>query len=42
MENIFQVEVDAGPSYNEIKKLPNKVLLWCGKKHKKNHNYLGT
>lgn len=20
------------PSYDEIKKLPNKVLLWCGKK----------
>ncbi|KAI3814496.1 hypothetical protein L1987_14136 [Smallanthus sonchifolius] len=30
VENIFQVEVSAGPSYNEIKKLPNKVLLWCG------------
>ncbi|KAI3820527.1 hypothetical protein L1987_08075 [Smallanthus sonchifolius] len=29
VENIFQVEVSAGPSYNEIKKLPNKVLLWC-------------
>ncbi|KAJ0670693.1 putative NAD(+) ADP-ribosyltransferase [Helianthus annuus] len=30
VENIFQVEVSAGPSFNEIKKLPNKVLLWCG------------
>nr|XP_043613995.1 protein ADP-ribosyltransferase PARP3 [Erigeron canadensis] len=30
VENIFQVEVSAGPSYDEIKKLPNKVLLWCG------------
>lgn len=31
VENIFSVEVNAGPSYEEIKKLPNKVLLWCGK-----------
>ncbi|XP_024985759.1 putative poly [ADP-ribose] polymerase 3 [Cynara cardunculus var. scolymus] len=30
VQNIFQVEVGAGPSYDEIKKLPNKVLLWCG------------
>ncbi|XP_071700708.1 protein ADP-ribosyltransferase PARP3 [Rutidosis leptorrhynchoides] len=30
VENIFEVEVSAGPSYDEIKKLPNKVLLWCG------------
>lgn len=30
VENVFQVEVGAGPSYDEIKKLPNKVLLWCG------------
>ncbi|KAL8245421.1 hypothetical protein R6Q59_011679 [Mikania micrantha] len=36
VENIFQVEVSAGPSYNEIKKLPNKVLLWCGKNHYSN------
>ncbi|KAK6926582.1 WGR domain, partial [Dillenia turbinata] len=26
----FSVDVAAGPSYDEIKKLPNKVLLWCG------------
>ncbi|GJU79145.1 putative poly [ADP-ribose] polymerase 3 [Tanacetum coccineum] len=30
VENIFEVEVSAGPSYAEIKKMPNKVLLWCG------------
>lgn len=31
VENIFAVEPDACPSLDEIKKLPNKVLLWCGK-----------
>lgn len=30
VENIFAVESSAAPSYEEIKKLPNKVLLWCG------------
>ncbi|KAM0939701.1 putative NAD(+) ADP-ribosyltransferase [Dioscorea sansibarensis] len=30
VENIFAVESSASPSYNEIKKMPNKVLLWCG------------
>ncbi|XP_010520428.1 PREDICTED: poly [ADP-ribose] polymerase 3 isoform X2 [Tarenaya hassleriana] len=30
VENIFSVESDAMPSLDEIKKLPNKVLLWCG------------
>ncbi|KAL3828559.1 hypothetical protein ACJIZ3_017361 [Penstemon smallii] len=30
IENVFAVEVSAGPSLDEIKKLPNKVLLWCG------------
>ncbi|KAJ6817198.1 poly [ADP-ribose] polymerase 3-like [Iris pallida] len=30
VENIFAVEPSACPSYDEIKKLPNKVLLWCG------------
>ncbi|KAK6926601.1 Poly(ADP-ribose) polymerase, catalytic domain, partial [Dillenia turbinata] len=30
VERIFSVDVAAGPSYDEIKKLPNKVLLWCG------------
>ncbi|XP_057806212.1 protein ADP-ribosyltransferase PARP3 isoform X2 [Salvia miltiorrhiza] len=30
VEDIFEVEVSAGPSFDEIKKLPNKVLLWCG------------
>ncbi|KAJ9177939.1 hypothetical protein P3X46_009865 [Hevea brasiliensis] len=30
VENIFAVEPSACPSMDEIKKLPNKVLLWCG------------
>lgn len=30
VENIYAVESSAAPSYEEIKKLPNKVLLWCG------------
>ncbi|CAJ2654664.1 protein ADP-ribosyltransferase PARP3 [Trifolium pratense] len=30
VENIFAVEPSACPSYEEIVKLPNKVLLWCG------------
>ncbi|KAM3398092.1 hypothetical protein P3S68_001606 [Capsicum galapagoense] len=30
VENIFAVEVSACPSLDEIKKLQNKVLLWCG------------
>ncbi|XP_034897178.1 protein ADP-ribosyltransferase PARP3 [Populus alba] len=30
VENIFAVEPSACPSLDEIKKLPNKVLLWCG------------
>lgn len=30
IEDVFEVEVSAGPSFDEIKKLPNKVLLWCG------------
>ncbi|XP_074289208.1 protein ADP-ribosyltransferase PARP3 [Silene latifolia] len=30
VENIFSVDLSAGPSYEDIKKLPNKVLLWCG------------
>ncbi|KAL4591713.1 hypothetical protein LXL04_004684 [Taraxacum kok-saghyz] len=30
VENVFEVEVGAGPSYDEIKKLPNKQLIWCG------------
>lgn len=30
VENILAVDLSAGPSYEEIKKLPNKVLLWCG------------
>ncbi|KAL2899474.1 Poly [ADP-ribose] polymerase 3, partial [Bienertia sinuspersici] len=32
VDNILAVELNAGPSYGDIKKLPNKVLLWCGKK----------
>lgn len=31
VENVFAVESDAIPSLDDIKKLPNKVLLWCGK-----------
>lgn len=30
IENVFAVELSACPSQDEIKKLPNKVLLWCG------------
>ncbi|XP_073004270.1 protein ADP-ribosyltransferase PARP3 [Typha latifolia] len=30
VENIFAVESNACPSYDDMKKLPNKVLLWCG------------
>ncbi|KAJ0084908.1 hypothetical protein Patl1_30430 [Pistacia atlantica] len=30
VENIFAVESSADPSLDEMKKLPNKVLLWCG------------
>lgn len=32
VQNIFVVEPSACPSYEDILKLPNKVLLWCGKK----------
>ncbi|CAA6660681.1 unnamed protein product [Spirodela intermedia] len=30
VENIFAVESSGCPSYDEMKKLPNKMLLWCG------------
>ncbi|KAJ4828054.1 Poly [ADP-ribose] polymerase 3, partial [Turnera subulata] len=30
VENIYAVESSASPSLDELKKLPNKVLLWCG------------
>ncbi|KAK7263390.1 hypothetical protein RJT34_30979 [Clitoria ternatea] len=30
VENIFTVEPSACPSYEDIVKQPNKVLLWCG------------
>ncbi|XP_042429440.1 protein ADP-ribosyltransferase PARP3-like [Zingiber officinale] len=30
VENIFSIQSSAGPSYEEIKRLPNKILLWCG------------
>ncbi|KAG9140059.1 hypothetical protein Leryth_010567 [Lithospermum erythrorhizon] len=30
VENIFSVQPSACPSVEEMKKLPNKVLLWCG------------
>lgn len=31
VENIFAVQTGGCPSYEDIVKLPNKVLLWCGK-----------
>ncbi|KAF3618000.1 Poly [ADP-ribose] polymerase 3 [Capsicum annuum] len=30
VDNIFALEASACPSLDDIKKLPNKVLLWCG------------
>ncbi|KAI3450704.1 hypothetical protein Pfo_007369 [Paulownia fortunei] len=30
IEDVFAVELSACPSLDEIKKLPDKVLLWCG------------
>ncbi|KAG6536811.1 hypothetical protein ZIOFF_001880 [Zingiber officinale] len=30
VENVFAIQSSAGPSYEEIKTLPNKILLWCG------------
>ncbi|KAL3530404.1 hypothetical protein ACH5RR_009726 [Cinchona calisaya] len=30
VENIYEVELSACPSLDEIKRLPNKMLLWCG------------
>ncbi|KAL8151174.1 hypothetical protein V2J09_020982 [Rumex salicifolius] len=30
VENVYVVESSACPSLDEMKKLPNKVLLWCG------------
>lgn len=32
VENIFEVQAkpSVAPTYDEIKKLPNKLLLWCG------------
>ncbi|KAJ4753316.1 Poly [ADP-ribose] polymerase [Rhynchospora pubera] len=32
VENIFEVQANpnTSPTYDEIKKLPNKLLLWCG------------
>ncbi|KAK3016483.1 hypothetical protein RJ639_005445 [Escallonia herrerae] len=30
VDRIFAVELSAGPSYDDLKKLPNKLLLWCG------------
>ncbi|EXB38460.1 Poly [ADP-ribose] polymerase 3 [Morus notabilis] len=30
VDNIFVVQPKACPSFEEIKKLPNKMLLWCG------------
>lgn len=30
VDNIFAVEVNAGPSMEEMKKFPNKTLVWCG------------
>lgn len=34
VENVFAVESEAIPSLDDMKKLPNKVLLWCGKEPK--------
>lgn len=34
VQNVFAVESKAIPSLDDIKKLPNKVLLWCGKDSK--------
>lgn len=53
VENIFAVQTGGCPSYEDIVKLPNKVLLWCGKtrsiliklKEEKNNSfcdYLGS
>jgi hypothetical protein len=30
VDRIYAVESSAFPSYSEMQKLPNKVLLWCG------------
>ncbi|KAK8679759.1 hypothetical protein V6N13_145195 [Hibiscus sabdariffa] len=30
VDNIFSVETKEGPSFDEVKKLTNKRLLWCG------------
>uniref|UniRef100_A0ACD5ZGF9 Uncharacterized protein n=1 Tax=Avena sativa TaxID=4498 RepID=A0ACD5ZGF9_AVESA len=30
VDRVYAVESSAFPSYSEMKKLPNKVLLWCG------------
>ncbi|XWS71478.1 hypothetical protein CRYUN_Cryun03dG0141300 [Craigia yunnanensis] len=30
VHDIFAVETNEGPSFDEVKKLPNKILLWCG------------
>jgi len=30
VKRIYAVESSAFPSYEKIKNLPNKVLLWCG------------
>ncbi|XP_068661736.1 protein ADP-ribosyltransferase PARP3 [Aristolochia californica] len=30
VENIFEVEPIACPSLEDVQKLPNKILLWCG------------
>ncbi|XVF19728.1 hypothetical protein REPUB_Repub11eG0136000 [Reevesia pubescens] len=30
VDNILAVETKEGPSFDELKKLPNKMLLWCG------------
>ncbi|XP_031500285.1 protein ADP-ribosyltransferase PARP3 [Nymphaea colorata] len=30
VDNIFKVQSSASPSLDDLKKMPNKVLLWCG------------
>ncbi|CBI28338.3 unnamed protein product, partial [Vitis vinifera] len=40
VDNIFAVEPSACPSHDEMKKLPSKVLLWCGTRSSNLMRYL--
>ncbi|RYR15907.1 hypothetical protein Ahy_B04g072855 [Arachis hypogaea] len=42
IENIFSMETSACPPYEDIVKLPNKVLLWCGVKYEKKGAVMDT